>query len=174
MSSARTLKRSYGIGQLGLNALSATTGAWISALTSNIFSFHKAAAGTTSVVNISIPPGPRGGLPTNDDAQVSIIELFYLVATTNLTSAPTAILNLLTMPGGAGTGIVARSAVTQVLTFAGVDTVGTTATNGNHIAVVTITTPFTMLDSDHLSLSLTMNEAATSVLDIYGITVTYL
>jgi hypothetical protein len=173
MPSARTLKRSYSAAQLGLQAGNATTGVWATQLSSNIYSLHKAAAATTSVVNLGIPGGPRGGIPTNEDAQVSIIEVFYKVSTANLTSAPTAILNLLTMPGGTGTGIVARSAVTQVLTFAGVDTVGTTSTNGDHIAVVTITTPFTMLDSDHLNLSLTMNEAATSVLDIFGITVTY-
>lgn len=171
MAPARTLKRSYSAAQLGLQAGNATTGVWATQLSSSLYSLHKAAAGTTSVVNIAVPPGPRGGLPTNEDAQVSIIEVFYKVTTAVLTSAPTVVLSLNTQPGGTGSGTVSRSAVTQVLSFAGADSVGTAV--ADHIAVVTVSTPFTMLDSDHLILTITMNEGATSVLDLFGITVTY-
>lgn len=173
MPQSRTLKRSYNAAQLGLQVGNATTGVWATQLSAGIYSLHKAAASSTSVVNLPIPHGPRGGLPTCEDAQIALIEVFYKVSTANLTSAPTVALNRHTFPGGTGTGTVASTAVTQVLSFAGADGVGTAFAAPNHIAVVTITTPFVMDDSDSLILTLTMNEAATSVLDIFGITVTY-
>lgn len=178
---ARTLRRAFNCLQLGMTAANATTGAWTLALSSaavpsGMVNLHKVAAGTTSVVHFNIPHGPRGGLPTNEDAQVVTIEVFYQVTTANLTSAPTAVLNKYTTPGATGTGLGALAAVTQVLSFAGVDSVGTAAGAGSagaHIAVITITTPFTLADYENLALQLTMNEAATSVLDITGIAVTY-
>jgi hypothetical protein len=162
-----------------MTAANATTGVWTLALSAagapaGSITLHKAAAATTSVLHIPIPMAPRGD--PNEDAQPSIIEAFYLVTTANLTGAPTAVLNKMSYPGGAGTGLAALAAATQSLTFAGVDGVGTVAgaaAAGSHIAVVTITTPATLADSDDLALQLTMNEAATSVLDFFGITVTY-
>ena len=177
MGSNRTLKRTHNIAQLGLQPTNATTGVWTIQLSSGIFTLHKAAASTTSVVNIPIPHGPRGGQPTNEDASPSVIEVFYLVSTANLTGAPTVALNKHTMLGGTGTGVTSSATVANSLTFAGVDGVGTafgTATTGAHIAVVTITTPVTLADTDSLVLTITMNEASTSVLDISGIAVTYL
>lgn len=177
MPNSRTLKRSYNVAQLGMSPTNFTTGVWTTQLSSGLFSLHKAAAGTTSVVNIPVPHHPRGGLPTNEDAAISIIEVFYLVSTANLTSAPTAVLARHTQPGGLGTGFVAEAAITQVLSFAGVDTVGTAfgaGAAGSHIAVVTVTTPSTLPDTDALVVELTMNENAASVLDIFGISVTYL
>lgn len=178
----RTLRRNFNCAQLGITAANATTGVWTLALSSagvpsGMFNLHKAAAASTSVVHITIPHGPRGGLPTNEDGQVSVIEVFYLVTTANLTSAPTAVLNKYSSPGGAGTGLGALAAVTQVLTFAGVDTVGTAngaGASGSHIAVITVSTPFTCNDYENLMLQMTMNEAATSVLDLIGVAVTYL
>lgn len=177
MPANRTLKRSYNVAQLGFQLGNATTGAWTTQLSSGLYSLHKAAAGTTSVLNIPIPHAPRGGNPTNEDAQVSIVEIFYLVSTANLTSAPTIACNKQTYPGGTGTGFVANATVTQVLSFAGVDTVGTAfgaGAAGSHIAVMTISTPITLIDTDSLIATITMNEGATSVLDIFGITVTYI
>ena len=169
MASAKTTKRVFSVAGLGVTAASARTGAWTFALASNIVSLNKAAASTTSVVNIPVPHSPRS--EPNDDAQVSIIKVYYKVTTANLTSAPTAVLNQITGP--TATGIVARTAVTQVLSFGGVDTVGTTATSGDHIAIVTVTTPSSAPDTDSYVLALTMNEAGTSVLDIFGAQVTY-
>ncbi len=179
MANARTIKRSYGVLELGVNVDTATTGAWTMALSAagapaGTLSFHKAAAGTTSVLHIGIPQSPWGG--SNDNAQVSIIEFFYLVTTADLTSAPTVVLNKMTYPGGAGTGLAALAAVTQSLTFAGVDSIGKVSgagAAGSHIAVVTITTPAALTDQQSLHLQLTMGEAAGSVLDVFGISVTY-
>ena len=179
---ARTLRRVFNCLQLGMTGANATTGVWTltlsaAAVPSGYVNLNKAAASTNSVVHFNIPHGPRGGLPTNEDGQVSVIEVFYQVTTANLSSAPTAVLNKYTTPGGTGTGLAALAAVTQSLTFAGVDTVGTVAgagTAGAHIAVITVTTPFTLADYENLALQLTMNEAATSVLNITGVAVTYL
>lgn len=171
MPNARTLKRSYNVLQLGMTAANAVTGVW--ALQSGtLWSLHKAAAGTVSVVHIPIPQAPKGGLPTNEDAQVSIIEVFYLVGTAVLTSAPTVAINRQTYPGGTGTGVAATTAGTPAptLTFAGLDGVGTAI--GSHIAVMTYATPYNLVDTDSLIAAVTMNEGATSVLDIFGITVT--
>ena len=176
---ARTLYRNYNPLQLGLTAANATTGVWALLLSqtgmpAGMVTLHKNAAATNTVIHFGIPQGPKGGLPTCEDARVSIIEVFYKVQTANLSSAPTAVLNKITNPGAAGTGIAALAAVTQSLTFAGVDSVGTTSTNGDHIAVITVTTPFTPNDNESLHLQLTMNEAGTTVLDITGMSVTYL
>lgn len=185
MPNTRTLKRSLNVFQLGFSSSSgatqvgnATTGVWNLLLTSGLYSYRKAAAATTSVIAVPIPHGPKGGLPTNEDGQVSIVELFYAVTTANLTSAPTVAANRHTFPGGTGTGFVAVTVGTPAptLTFAGVDGVGTAAgagATGSHIAVATYATPYNFIDTDSLILTFTMNEAATSVLDIFGVTVTY-
>lgn len=175
MANSGALKRSYNAMQLGANVDSATTGAWTMALSAagvpaGTHTLHKAAAATVSVLHLPIPTS------VIEDARPAIIEVFYLVTTANLTSAPTFVLNKMTYPGGSGTGLAALAAVTQTLTFAGVDAVGTAAgagAAGSHIAVITITSPSLLQDTDSLHLQLTMNEAATSVLDIFGITVTY-
>jgi hypothetical protein len=154
---------------MSLTPSNATTGVWASQLASNIYSFHKAAAATTSVINL---PVPRSfGQLKSDDLGPSIIKVYYKVATADLTSAPTAVLNKL--QGPATTGIVARAAVTQALTFGGIDTVGQTSTAGDHIAIVTLAAPLVLQDNESLVLALTMGEAATSVLDIFGMQVTY-
>src|SRR5438128_176372 len=121
MPNSRTLKRSFNVAHLGVQLQNFTTGVWTTQLSSGLFSMHKAAAASTSVLNIPIPHGPRGGIPTNEDGQVSIIEMFYLVGTANLTSAPTAAMNRHTFPGGTGTGFVAVTTTpTATVTFAGV------------------------------------------------------
>ena len=170
--SIQLARRSYDILTLGLDPNAATTGVWTTQLSSNLLSLHKAAAATTSVVTIPIPRSPRlPSLAIGPFLQVAVIEVFYKVTTANLTSAPTAVLNRQTAPGGLGTGTVARLAINQTLTFAGLDTIGTI--QGDHIAVIT-PSPLPILDDyDSMYVTLTMNEAATSVLDIFGITVTY-
>lgn len=166
---ASSFKKWYGAADLPLLPSNATTGAWASQLSSNIYSLHKAAAATNSVMNIPVPKSHATG--RSDAMAVTEVRVFYKVATADLSSAPTAILNKLTAPNT--TGIVARTAVTQALTFGGIDAVGLTATAGDHEAIVTPAAPVTQNDNDTLVLSLTMNEAATSVLDIFGMQVTY-
>jgi hypothetical protein len=93
-----------------------------------------------------------------------------------LTSAPTVVLQKITEPGAGGTGLGAIAAVTQALTFSGIDTIGKVSgagAAGSHVGVVTITGPAYLSDQESLFATFTMNEAATSVLDIFGIAVTY-
>ena len=172
MPNARTMKRTFCATQLGLQPGNATVGLWATQLAGGIYSLHKIAALSTSIVSIPIPHAPRGGLPSNEDASISIIEIFYQVTVAGLTSAPTAVLNRKSCPGGTGSGVVANTTFAQSLTFAGLDSVGIAI--GSHIAVITPTVPTTLADSEAIVATITMNEAATSVLDIYGITVTYI
>lgn len=187
MPSQRTLRRTYNAAELGLFPASATTGVWLQKLSSGLYSLNKAAAATTSVVNIAVPPSPRGGQPTLEirtwedkydwNALIASIEVFYLVSTADLTTAPTVVLSKMTMPAAGGTGFVASTAITQTVTYAGVDAVGKAngvGAAGSHIAVVTITSPVAVGDNESLVLTITMGEAATSVLDIFGIGVNYL
>lgn len=171
----RQVRRSYGISALGLDPNSATTGVWTTQFSANLISLHKAAAATVSVINIPVPKSPKmPSVAVTELLQIAIIEIFYKVSTANLTSAPTATLIRQNQPGGLGTGLVAVATISQALTFAGGDTVGTAFATPNHIAVITPTVPLPILDDyDDVMISLTMNEAATSVLDILGITVTY-
>jgi len=159
--------RFFGVRDLGLQPNDFTGGTWTVAASSNIWRANKAAAATTSVIHLPVPRSPRGF--TAEDYAPASIACFYSVATAALSSAPTAVLNLITAP--TATGTVARSAVTQTIAFSGLDSVGTAT--GDHIATVSITTPAVLLDTDHLYLALTMNEAATSVLNFFGIRVTY-
>jgi hypothetical protein len=164
--------RTYGVAQLGYGALNFTTGTWTSQLASNVYTLHKAAAATTSVTNFAIPPSARGF--TQEDYQVSKIEMYYQVTTADLTTAPSAILNNIST--STTTGAITRTAITQAITFSGIDTVGKVSgagAAGSHIAIVTITTPAVLLDTDTLVLSFTMGEAATSVLDISSFRITY-
>jgi len=173
MPNARTLKRSYNVLQLGMTAANSITGVAALSQASGLWSLNKAAAATVSVLHVPIPPAPKGGLPTNEDAQLSIVEFFYIVGAANFTSAPTIVLNRQTYPGGTGTGTAAVTAggPAPTLTFAGLDGVGTAI--GSHIAVATYAAPYNLVDSDSLIAALTMNEAATSTWQFFGLTATY-
>ncbi len=173
MAGSTPINRTYGITQLGISFQNASIPGWTMLYSGGIASLHKEATGNTgSVVNLQVPHSPRGG--SNEDAQVSVLSVFYLVTTADLTSAPTAALNKVTYP--AGTALVASATVTQSLTFGGIDSIGKVngaGAAGSHTAIVTITTPITLATTDNLYLALTMGEAATSVLDIFGMQVTY-
>lgn len=146
-------------------------GTWADDLASNVLSFKHSDANDTSVVAIPIPKANIG--PWTQNAP-SIIKVPYTVVTADLDAAPTAVLDK--QVWSSSTGIVTRSAVTQVLTFAGVDTVGVAAgagAAGTHIAVVTITTPEHLGEGEAYFLELTLNAGATTVLNIQGLEVTY-
>jgi len=166
MATASSRKRTLNTAEIPLLPSNFFTGVWTPQNSGNIYTMHKAAAATTTVAIIPVPKAQQGGFEA--DAKPSVIEVNYLVTTAALTSAPTAVLNKLTKNTD---GTYTRTAVTQVLTFSGLDTVGTAT--GAHNAVVTITTPAELADNETLQLALTMNEAATSVLDINALTVTY-
>lgn len=145
----------------------ATTGAWAYQLAANIFSFHKVAAATVSVVNIAIPYDERGGL--QQDGNLTAFSVDYAVATANCTSAPTLVLRKLTK--NAATGVTTSAVLASTLTFTGTNTVGSAI--GTYNAVATVTTPAALGDDESLVAEMTMNEAATTVLDIFGATATY-
>ena len=144
----------------------ATTGTWTVQLSSGKVSLHKAAAATTSVVNIPVKKDNRPGF---EDSLIKSITVSYTVGTAALTSAPTAVLNKNTV--SATTGAQTNATVAGTLAFAGTSTNGTEI--GSFNATFTVTSPAQIADTDSLILTLTMNEAATSVLDITGVKVDY-
>ena len=144
-----------------------TSGTYTLTLTANILSFDKTAADDTTVVVFPIPKLPRTA--TQDDPAVSVIECSYSVATAALDAAPTAVLNLCSK--SATTKVTSRAATTQAITFAGTNTVGTAA--GTYDAIVTITTPARLTDLQYYELELTFNAAATTVLKLFGISITH-
>lgn len=158
----------YSVGEAQMHG---TVGTWALDLASNVFSYKHTDGNDTSVVAITIPKGEFG---QNVQNAPSIIKVPYTLTTADLDAAPTAVLNKLTW--SSSTGVVTRSAVTQTLTFAGVDTTGTAAgagAAGTHIAVVTITTPENLGEDEAYVLELTLNAAATTVLNIQGLSVSY-
>lgn len=164
MANVATGKQRFGISFL--NPI-ATTGAWAYQLAANIFSWHKNAAATNSVINIQVPYDERGGLQS--DGMLSAVSYDYAVATANQTAAPTLVLRKLTK--NATTGVTASAVVPSTTTFTGTNTVGSAI--GTYNGVATVTTPTALGDDEYIVLEITQNEAATSVLDIYGATATY-
>ena len=155
--------------QFAIQALNpiATVGAWVYTVVSNVLGFHKNAAATVSVVHIPVPYDERGGL--QQDGMLSEISVDYQVSTNALTSAPTAALRKHTKDPA--TGITTSASVPGALTFTGTNTVGTAI--GTYNAKFAVTDPAALGDYESLTLELTMNENAASVLDIRGATCTY-
>ena len=186
MALSRVSKRTFTAAELGVHPDNFSAGAWYSLLSSGIYSLHKDPAASESVINIPLPRVQRPDYPTQErlgweskydlNPIIKSIEVFYKVTGADLSSAPTAVLNKQTYPGDTGSGLVSNAAVTQALTFAGVDAIGIASgadAAGSHIAVVTLTTPTTYAETEAFVLSLTMNEAATSELDIFGIAISF-
>lgn len=166
MANSRPAKRTFSVAEIPLTPSSATTGVWASQLASNKLTFHKAAAATTSVVNIPIK---KDAAPGSEDNRIASISVSYTVATAALSSAPTAALRVLTTD--ATSGALTATTIAGALTFSGTNTVGTAA--GTYFATFTPTTPTQIADTSSVILELTMNEAATSVLDINSVKVDY-
>lgn len=145
----------------------AQSGTWTYTTAANILSYDKTAADTTNIMTFAVPKLPR--TEKLDDPPVSVIAVTYSVATTALDAAVTAVLNLLSKH--ATTKVWSRSAVTQVLTFAGTDTTGTAA--GTFDAITTITTPVRLADNESYELELTFNGAAGTVVKLFGMAVTH-
>ena len=170
MAGANKLTRFYHALELGMTATNFTVGTWAFDLTSNVVTFLKAAADNTSVVIIPIPASPNGAL--GEDRQVSIIKIPYVVGIADLDAAPSAVLDLVSIP--ATTGVAARSAIAETETFTGDDAVGIAfASGGQHVHIITVDTPVTTQTDEHLILEWTVNAAATSTVRFYGIEVTY-
>jgi hypothetical protein len=155
--------------QFAIQALTpfASVGVWAYTVISNIIGFHKAAAATVSVLHIPVPYDEKGGLAA--DGFLSEFSVDYQVSTANLTAAPTAVLRKHTKDPA--TGITTQASVPGTLTFTGTNTVGTAI--GTYNAKFAVTDPAALGDFECLIFELTMNEAATSVLDIRGATATY-
>jgi hypothetical protein len=139
-------------------------GSWTFSTSGNVPSFNKQAAAdtTTTLHPISrryFPLGPSGALAL---AKASVL---FTVGTAGLSSAPTAVLDQVTI--NATTRAVTRAAAVQTLAFVGTDTVGTST--GNYSAEVSITTPILLPPTDYYVLELTWVAAATSVLKIFGL-----
>lgn len=166
MANSRPNKRSFSVIELGMSPSNATTGAWTLQLSAGKITLNKAAAATTSVVNIPIKKDADAGA---EDKKVASVAFEYSVATAALSAAPTAVLNINTV--NPTTGALTSSTVAGTLTFAGTNTVGTAV--GDYIATFAITTPVQLADTDSAFLTVTMNEAATSVLNLNGVKIDY-
>ena len=177
MANSSQNKRFYTPVELGLSAASATTGAWTLAFSAagaptSTVSLDKAAAATNSVLHITLPKGSKGN--GYEDSPIASFALFYNTTTADHTTAPAVVLRKYTM--NTTTGLVVIATVATTLVFSGVDAIGKVsgaAAAGAHIATATITTPAALLDNESLVSTWTMGEAATSVLDITGMQVTY-
>ena len=177
MASSSANKRFFTVSELGLTAASATTGAWTLALSAagvpaGVVSLDKAAAATNSVIHIPVPKDLKES--KQEDGQVASFALVYNVTTADLTTAPSCVLKKFSY--STATGLTATATQTTTIAFTGIDTVGKVsgaAAAGSHIATVSITTPFSLADNESLVATFTMGEAATSVLDITGLQVTY-
>ena len=158
----------YNVGEFDLLG---TVGTWVQDLTSNVRTYKKMAGNDTSVISIQVPKYNGGAFWQNAP---SILKVTYTVVTTALDAAPTAVLN--ENNWASATGVTTRSAVTQAITFGGVDATGTAAgagADGTHVAIVTITTPTQLTDAESLFLELTLNAAIDTDLRIQALEVTY-
>ena len=158
----------YNVGEFDING---TVGTWVHDLSSNVRTYRKAAGDDTSVVSIQIPKYNGGAFWQNCP---SVLKVTYTVVTTDLDAAPSAVLDK--NAWSSSTGAVTRSAVTQAITFGGVDTTGTAAgagSAGTHIAVVTVTTPAQLADTESYFLELTFNAAVDTDLRMQALEVTY-
>lgn len=170
MASARRNQRYYSFDDLGVTTANFTVGTWTRTIGSNIISYVKGDADDTSIVYLPIPRSPSGLYGA--DAKISVITIPYVLADADLEAAPTAVVNKISIP--AATGVVARSAVTQVLTFGGDDAIGIAVANGGqHTAIITITGGLLLADDESANLELTLNAAATTTITMYGLAVTY-
>lgn len=159
----------YSVGDVAMRGM---TGTWALDLTSNVFSFKHTDGNDTSVVAIPIPK--FNGDQIGWQNAPSIIGVTYTLTTADLDAAPTAVLGKKSF--NTSTGVTTHSAVTQTLTFAGVDAIGIASGSGaagTHIAVVTVTTPTQLADNEYLVLELTLNAGASTVLNIQNFYVTY-
>jgi hypothetical protein len=143
------------------------TGTWTDAAgaVSGTIVKAKAAADNTAVVNIPVC------LPQNSVAQkgsfLKSIDLWYNVTTAALDAASvTAVINRFVLPAN---GAAFPAAVTHAFTYdTGNDTAAEADDLDEHKMTLTITTPFWMDDDDFVTVAVTIDAAATSVVHIHG------
>jgi len=170
MAASRRLTRFYSSDDLGWVAGNFVTGTWTKTVGSNIIYWRKTATDETSTLYTTVPHSTSGLY--GEDAKVSVVTIPYVIGTADLDAAPTATMNKISIP--AATGVVARAAVTQVLSFGGDDAVGVAfASGGQHTAIITVTTPLLLTDEETLNVELAVNAAAGTTIDFYGMQVTY-
>ena len=137
------------------------TGTWTMTAggVAGMISAHKAAAAETTVITIPITV-PSNAIASKG-AYLKSIECYYEVTAADMTSI-TPVVNLVTNAADAGTPTVAA----QTATVAPV--VATAKIIGKHKLVLTITTPFWILNTQYVLLQLTCVCAAGTVIDYTG------
>lgn len=164
--------KTWNVAQYPASGLFNTTGTWAFATASNITTFDHTDGDDTSILTIPVPK-PDFGLGWQNAP--SAINVTYTLTTADLDAAPTAVLNKLSY--NSSTGVVTRSAVTQAtIAFGGVDSTGTAAgagAAGTHIVTVAPATIEALDDTENYVLELTFNAAATTVLKVTTISVSY-
>lgn len=156
-----------------LKDINATVGTWALTLASNILSLDKSAADNTSVLHIPV------NVPRRADfygVQITGVNVFAVVTTADLDAAPTLVLSrqdydLVDATASATSAVSA----TTIATTAGAGVVVTADANDRlwSFAVDSPAADYgTEVKCDYHAV-LTINAAATSVVKIYGVEVTY-
>lgn len=151
-----------------------SAGSWNQVVASNKVTLNKTAAADTSVLYFEVPRDLHGsGL---NSSGISNIKVAYSVATASLSSAPTVVVDEVSCDPTSG--VTTRTAVTSTISFTGTNTVGTAA--GTYQAVIPLDLGYNssatgafLSESDALVVELTFVAAATTVLKVLGVTVTY-
>ena len=143
-------------------------GTWTLTQASNLIELVKTPANDTSVLTFEIPRDLHGSAV--NVSGISAVAVHYVVATASLDAAPTVTVNKVTM--NASTKAISRAAVSNTLTFAGTNTVGTAA--GTYVANIAFAAAAAALDeSSAYTVEVTFNGAATGALKVGAVEVTY-
>ena len=146
---------------IGPLTMHVVTGTWTQAAgaVAGTIALHKAAAAQTSIITIPIT------VPSNSAAQkgayLKSIEIDYEILIADLTTL-TPVVNLVTRGADLAVAVVAAQVFTQSPTLA------LSAVVDQHKLVLTITTPFWMLNTQYVLCQLTAVAPATTTIDLLG------
>jgi hypothetical protein len=140
-----------------------SAGTWTPTYSSNVHSDVRGAAEASFVLHIPIPlPASESGL---QGAKLESIDVWYKVATANMSSSNAPTLNQVTLP--ADTVAVTGAAITTSLD-ADHDTEGERVAQASHKMTITVTTPVFLEKDNAYFLYVPFEAAAGSVFTLYG------
>jgi hypothetical protein len=144
---------------LGIGELSFSLGTWTVTAVSNVLKQRKSAADQTPVIRF--PVRPERVVPDGWYRKIKSIEIPYSVATAALDAAPTSVVRVISM--NETTGVWSASSLTVTQSIRGTDTTGTAV--GDFVITLNFD-PQDLNDSSYLQVEVTIDAAATTVLDI--------
>lgn len=145
------------------SAIQKSAGTWTPTLNTHLVSDVRTAAAATYTLFIHIP------LPSNSTyragAYLKSIDVYYKVATADLTGFATVALKKMTLPA---TGNAVTGADVTVTIDTGHDTAAKRYAQGDHTMTVTLSTPVWIDDGDEFVLYCACEGASSSVFTLYG------